>query len=99
MMLTNRLFEYVEAGSSVRGLLDWPRAAIAEAFFEGSAELRRRHFRAVADDVLRHRIRLTPEARAEDIAPDHLIHLLVDTLLPLRDGDTERAEDRTPLIL
>jgi hypothetical protein len=100
-MLTRRLFEYVEAGSSTRGLLDWPRAAAAEALLAGDlggdgTGLRRRHFRAVADDVLRHRIRLSPQARADNVRPEHLVHLLVDTLLP--DAPDEAAEDRMGLL-
>jgi ATPase family associated with various cellular activities (AAA)/AAA lid domain len=100
-MLTRRLFEYVETGSSTRGLLAWPRAAAAEALTEGDLigeqpMLRRKHFRAVADDVLRHRIRLTPQARADGIRTEHLIHLLVDTLLP--ESANEDAENAQALL-
>jgi len=95
-MLTNPLFQYVEAGSSVRGLIDWPRAAVAEAFLDEGNVLRRRHFRAVAEDVLRHRLRLKPEARAEHIDTGDLIHLLLDTLMPERPD--EDADDVKPLI-
>ena len=59
----------VLSGSSPRGLLKLIRAAHAEAFLRGHIEGERVHpewcdFRAVAHDVLRHRIRLSPGAEA-----------------------------------
>jgi hypothetical protein len=98
-MLASPLFRYVQSGSSPRGLIDWPRAAIAEAFLTDDAwpvTPRRRHFRAVAGDVLRHRLRLLPQARADRVTADDVVELLVNTLLP--DSDQEAEEDRTPVL-
>ena len=100
-MLEHRLFEYVEAGLSTRGLLAWPPAAAAEALLrdglkEGVLRLRRKHFRAVAEDLFRHRLRLTPQARADGVHSEDVIALLLDTLLPA--GGNEEAEDALPLL-
>jgi MoxR-like ATPase len=100
VLLTNRLFEAVESGASARGLQDWPKAAVAAAFLEtrtpGKFSVRRRHLRGVADDVLRHRIRLTAQARADQVRTTDLIHLLVDTLLP--EIDNEEREDSVAIL-
>jgi MoxR-like ATPase len=91
------MFRSIETGVSPRGLLDWPRAAIAEAFLDDAHSLpRREHFRRVAGDVLRHRLRLTPSARADGITPDRVIEALVDALLA--DHPSEDDQDRQPLI-
>ncbi len=100
-MLASRLFEYVEHGASVRVLVDWPRAAISEAFIEEGPNftLKRRHFRSTADDVMRHRITLTPQAKADNIKTVDLIHLLVDTILPdEKNLNDEIADDQIPFL-
>ncbi len=98
-LMRQPLFQYVQVGSSPRGLIDWPRAAIAEAFLNGDTVLRRKHFRGVADDVLRHRIRLTPQARADRIETTEVIRLLVDKLLvDAPSGDQEVKQDAQRLL-
>jgi len=84
-------FNFVESGSSARGLIDWCRAACGEAFLEGDDQLERKHFRAVATDVLRHRIRLSPQARADHITVEGFIQELME-LLP--ESANASVEDR-----
>lgn len=98
-MLTNPIFQYVESGSSPRGLIDWPRAAVVEAFLDNAEQVGRKHLRAVAEDVLRHRIRLTPAARAEGLSTKDLIALLLDTIMPVNLSDEKIEEqDATPVL-
>ena len=70
----------IEYGASPRATLALTHAAKAHAF------LRRRHFvipddvKAIAPDVLRHRIRLTYEAEAESITTDEVIRKILLTI-------------------
>jgi MoxR-like ATPase len=80
-LLSARVFDYVETGTSNRAILDWPRAALAEAFLRGE-EVAARHFRDTAFDVLGHRLRLNALARADGVSPRDLIGLLTGALLP-----------------
>ena len=97
-LLTSGIFQYVESGPSPRALIDWPRAAAAEAFLSNDTEIRRKHLRDVAEDVLRHHIRLSPQARAEGLSSQDLIGLLINRLLPAVDAPTEELEDQAPLL-
>lgn len=88
----------VRSGASPRGLLKLIRAAHAEAFLN-------RHFtsegdgveptwddvRAVAPDVLRHRVRLTSGAEALGVRSDHFIEGLLEWL-----DDSPRPNVSTP---
>jgi len=71
---------FIQYGASPRATLALTQAAKAYAF------LKKRHFvipddvKAVAPDVLRHRIILTYEAEAENIATDDIIHKLLRIL-------------------
>lgn len=68
---------FIEYGASPRATLALTHAAKAHAF------LRKRHFvipddiKAVAGDVLRHRILLSYEAEAENISPDNLVQKIL----------------------
>ncbi len=95
-LITKSMFEYVERGSSPRGLIDWLQAAVADAFIEGSQVVSRRHFRGVAVDVLRHRISLSAQAAANRIGSPDFITMLVQNLLA--DSENEEAEDSYPLL-
>jgi MoxR-like ATPase len=74
----------VESGASPRGLLKLIRAAHAQAFLSGSFDRddavapRWEHVRAVAFDVLRHRIRLSGGAVADGFTSERLIQELMD---------------------
>jgi len=95
-MLTKSMFEYVDRGSSPRGLIDWLQASVADAFVMGESVVCRRHFRASAVDVLRHRISLSAQAAANRISSPDFVMMLVQTLLP--ESETEEAEDAYPLL-
>lgn len=70
---------FIEYGASPRATLALTAASKAHAF------LKKRHFvipddvKAVANDVLRHRIMLTYEAEAENISPDVIIQKILQT--------------------
>ncbi len=70
---------FIEYGASPRATLALTAASKAHAF------LKKRHFvipddvKAVANDVLRHRIILTYEAEAENISPDVIIQKILQT--------------------
>jgi MoxR-like ATPase len=102
-MITSPLWAHPERGSSPRGLIDWVQAAAAEAFLpaadfedgEPAAHLTRKHFRETAVDVLRHRVSLSPQARADRVDSVELIKLLTDALL--KDEPNEETDDVRPL--
>ncbi|MFZ2490245.1 MAG: MoxR family ATPase [Thermoanaerobaculia bacterium] len=60
-------------GASPRATLSLAHVAKAFAFLEGRAYVVPEDVKAVAHDVLRHRLVLTYEAAAEQVSPDHLI--------------------------
>ncbi|MFA6263314.1 MAG: AAA family ATPase [Candidatus Babeliales bacterium] len=71
---------FIEYGASPRATLALTAAAKAHAF------LRKRHFvmpddiKAVAPDILRHRILLTYEAEAENISPDLIVQKILHAI-------------------
>jgi MoxR-like ATPase len=68
-LLTRPMFRYVESGVSPRALLSWLPLAAVEAFMSGSPGIRRAHLRAVAEDVLLHRVRRPPRPGPTAIPP------------------------------
>jgi len=67
-------------GSSPRATLVLNMTARARAFMQGRAFVIPEDVKAVAPDVLRHRLYLTYEADAEHITPDHIVRYILDTL-------------------
>jgi MoxR-like ATPase len=67
-------------GASPRASIYLAQAARAHAFMRGRAYVVPEDVRAMAPDVLRHRVLLTFEAEAEDITPDSIIAKLLDTI-------------------
>lgn len=65
--------EYIRYGASPRASLAFLKAAKAEAFFDGRAYVIPEDIKAVAYEVLRHRIALSFEAEAEGHSPDSII--------------------------
>lgn len=75
----------------IEGLLDYgasPRASIflslaakAQAFLAGRGFVTPHDVKSVAASILRHRIRLSYEAEAEEITADNIIERILDTLL------------------
>ena len=74
---TNSLVEY---GASPRASIGLVRAAKANAFLEGRGWVMPEDIKAVAPDVLRHRVILTYEADAERVTADDIITRILDTL-------------------
>lgn len=79
-------------GVSIKGLLQFgasPRASIAfkiaskaHAFLEGRAFVTPHDVQSVARDILRHRLRRTYEAEAEDISTEEIINRILKKLTP-----------------
>jgi MoxR-like ATPase len=80
-----------EFNIDIEGLLDYgasPRATIAlviaskaKAFLAGRGFVTPHDVKSIAPDILRHRIRLSYEADAEEMTPDGIIGRILDTLL------------------
>lgn len=72
----DNLFQYINYGSSPRGMINLTRAALANALIEGRA-LSTPDIKAIAPDVLRHRIRLNAQARIQDVTADNVVESLL----------------------
>ncbi len=67
----------VEYGASPRGTINLNLAARAHAFIQHRAYVTPEDVRAVAYDILRHRIVLTYEAEAEEIQTEDIIESIL----------------------
>ncbi len=67
-------------GASPRASIYLARAARAHAFLRGRASVVPEDVKAMAGDVLRHRVLLTFEAEAEDVTADGIIAKLLDAV-------------------
>ena len=67
-------------GASPRASIYLARAARAHAFLRGRAYVVPEDIKAVAPDVLRHRVLLTFEAEAEDVTSDGIINKVLETV-------------------
>lgn len=65
--------EYIRAGASPRASLAFLKAAKTEAFFDGRAYVIPEDVKAIAHEVLRHRLLISFEAEAEGLTSDTLI--------------------------
>ncbi len=72
--------ELIDYGSSPRATLYLARAARAHAFIRSRGYVTPEDVKAVAPDVLRHRIATTYEAEAEEIDSDDLVRRLLDSV-------------------
>lgn len=72
------LERWIAFGASPRGTIALDRCARAKAWIDGRDFVSPDDVRAIAFDVLRHRILLTFEAEAEGVTPDSLIQRLID---------------------
>lgn len=70
----------IRTGASPRAILNLTRCARAKAFLEGREFVTPEDIRALAGDVLRHRILLTFEAEAEEITTDEVVVRLLHKL-------------------
>ncbi len=69
--------EYIRAGASPRASLAFLKAAKTEAFFDGRAYVIPEDVKAVAHEVLRHRLLISFEAEAEGLTSDGLIEQIL----------------------
>lgn len=69
---------FISFGGSPRATIAMAKAAKAHAFLERRGFVIPEDVRAIAHDVLRHRIGLTFEAEAEDISVEEIIHQLIN---------------------
>ncbi|MFQ6045615.1 MAG: AAA family ATPase [Gemmatimonadales bacterium] len=67
-------------GASPRASIYLARAARAHAFLRGRAYVVPEDVKAMAPDVLRHRVLLTFEAEAEDVTPDGVVTKLLEAV-------------------
>jgi MoxR-like ATPase len=67
------LKSYIQVGASPRGALGLDRCARANAWLEGRDHATPDDVRAVAHDVLRHRLMLSYEANAQGLSPDQVL--------------------------
>lgn len=67
-------------GASPRASIALKLAAKAHAFLSGRAFVTPHDIKQIGNDVLRHRLRRTYEAEAEDISPDKIINTIFSTL-------------------
>ncbi len=70
--------ELVEYGASPRATIYLAQAARGHAFLRGRGYVTPDDIKAIAHDVLRHRVILSYEAEAEDITPDELVQKVLD---------------------
>jgi len=74
---TNHLIEY---GASPRASLYLQQGARALAFLQGEGNVFPNDVKQIAMDVLRHRVRVTYEAEAENITSEDVIRKVLDTV-------------------
>ncbi len=72
--------EYIQYGASPRASIFLAKAARVNAFLSGRGYVTPQDIKHVGPDVLRHRIILSFEAEAEDIAADDIIRTLFDSV-------------------
>src|SRR5438445_12889890 len=70
---------YIEYGASPRATIYLNLAARAHAFLRHRGFVTPEDVKAVAYDVLRHRVALTYEAEAENLTPEKVIHKILET--------------------
>ncbi|MHC5024983.1 MAG: AAA family ATPase, partial [Planctomycetota bacterium] len=75
--LDAELAEWLEYGASPRASIYLARTARAQAFLAGRAYVIPEDVRAMAPDVLRHRLVLTFQAEAEEITPEQVMERLL----------------------
>ncbi len=71
----------LDFGASPRSSLALTRAAKAHAFLDNRGYVTPHDVKTIAHNILRHRMRLSYEAEAEEISTDDIIDKILDTLL------------------
>lgn len=75
-----QLENYIEYGASPRASIALTLASKAHAFLAGRGFVTPHDVKKVGREVLRHRIRLTYEAEAQEMTSDHVIEKIFDSL-------------------
>jgi MoxR-like ATPase len=70
----------IRCGASPRGTINLAHAAKAAAFLEGRNYVTPQDVKALAPDILRHRVLLSYEAEAEGMTSDDVVRTLLDKL-------------------
>jgi MoxR-like ATPase len=83
--------QYIEFGASPRGSINLIHGGRALALLRGRGFVLPEDVRALALDVLRHRLVLTYEALAEGVGPDSLLERIVDAV-PVPEVTLTRTE-------
>jgi len=76
----NQLTELLRFGASPRASINLALASKAYAFVKGRAYVIPEDIRALAPDVMRHRIGLTYEAEAQNVTPEQIINEILNTI-------------------
>ena len=76
----NDLVPLIEFGASPRATLSLAQASRAYAYLRGRSYVTPDDVKAIAPDVLRHRVLTTYEAEAENVTSDQLIARILDTV-------------------
>ena len=71
---------YIEFGASPRATIYLYRCAKVKALFEGRDYVVPEDVKAIARQVLRHRVVLSYEAEAEELTPDHVVDYLLSAV-------------------
>ena len=71
---------YIQLGASPRATIYLTLAAKAHAFMQGRGYATPQDVKAIALDVLRHRVIITYEAEAEELASEDVVQKLLDTI-------------------
>ena len=75
-----RLADWIEFGASPRATIFLNLAARAHAFVNRRSYVSPEDIKAIAADVLRHRVILTYEAEADDVTPEDVIAQVLETI-------------------
>jgi MoxR-like ATPase len=75
-----KLDGYIQTGASPRATIALTLAARAMAFLSGRHFVVPQDVKAVAMDVLRHRVAVTYEAEAENISPENIVETILNNL-------------------
>jgi MoxR-like ATPase len=75
-----KLNGFIQTGASPRATIALTLAARAMAFLSGRNFVVPQDVKAVAMDVLRHRVAVTYEAEAENVSPENIIEIILNTL-------------------
>jgi len=75
-----RLASQIAFGASPRATLSFAHAAKGYAFLRGRSFVIPEDIKAIAHDVLRHRLLLTYEAAAERLTPDRIVDQILSAV-------------------